>query len=108
MKKGYEVEIVSPNGGELTWDPWSDPRDESGYSVHDLISLGFIHTPALMEKIKHTKSIDEINIEDYDAVFLVGGQSPMYTFYNDAKLHQFVADNYEAGKVTAVVWLGGY
>ncbi len=103
VEKGYEVEFVSPDGGELKGDAWSDPRDESGYSAHDLISMGFIHTPALMEKIKNTKAIDEVNIDDYDAVFLVGGQSPMVTFYNDKELHQFVADFYEAGKVTAIV-----
>lgn len=103
VEKGYEVDIVSPKGGELMWDSWSDPRDESGYSAHDIISMGFIHTPALMEKIKNTKSIAEINVDDYDAVFLVGGQSPMMTFYNDETLHQFVTDFYESGKVTAVV-----
>lgn len=103
VEKGYEVEIISSNGGELKWDSWSDPRDESGYSAHDLISMGFIHTPVLMEKIKNTKSIDEVNVDDYDAVFLVGGQSPMITFHNNEKLHRFVANFYEAGKVTAVV-----
>lgn len=103
MEKGYEVEIVSPQGGELKWDSWSDPRDESGYSAHDLISLGFINTPALMEKIVNTKPLTEVNPADYDALFLVGGQSPMYTFYNDENLHQFVADFYAQGKITAVV-----
>lgn len=103
VERGYEVEIVSPGGGALKSDSWSDPRDESGYSAHDLISLGFIHTPALMEKVENTRSIEDVNVDEYDAVFLVGGQSPMYTFYNDEKLHQFVADVYEAGKVTAIV-----
>jgi putative intracellular protease/amidase len=44
-----------------------------------------------------------MKIADYDALFLAGGQSPMYTFIDDVKLHKFVADFYEAGKVVAVV-----
>lgn len=103
VEKGYEVDLVSPQGGDLKWDAWSDPRDESGYSAYDIISMGFINTPALFEKIKNTRSLDQVNAEDYDAIFLVGGQSPMATFYDDEKLHRFVVDFYESGKATAVV-----
>jgi putative intracellular protease/amidase len=44
-EKGYEVEIFSPNGGKCEADAVSDPRDASGYSSSDLISLGFLSTP---------------------------------------------------------------
>src|SRR5712664_2367324 len=40
-EKGYEVDFVSPKGGELQWDEWSDPRHESGYSSHDLIASSY-------------------------------------------------------------------
>ena len=30
IEHGYEVSIASPDGGPLTADSWSDPRDESG------------------------------------------------------------------------------
>src|SRR5262249_52393249 len=42
---GYSVDLFSPDGGRLEADNWSDPRDESKYSEHDLISLGFICSP---------------------------------------------------------------
>jgi putative intracellular protease/amidase len=103
VEKGYEIELVSPDGGELKWDSWSDPRDESGYSTQDLISLGFINSPQHFELIQQTKPLAEVNIDDYDALFLVGGQAPMYTFYNDERVHRLVAEFYEAGKVTAIV-----
>src|SRR4029434_4456609 len=41
---GSEVDIASPDGGPLRADFWSDPRDKSGYSAEDLISLGFINS----------------------------------------------------------------
>jgi putative intracellular protease/amidase len=102
-EKGYEVEIVSPDGGKLELDGFSDPRHESGYSAHDLISLGFLSSPNHSKLLENTKSISQVKIEDYDALFLAGGQSPMYTFIDNQKLHKFVADFYEAGKVVAIV-----
>lgn len=105
-EKGYQVEIVSPQGGKLQIDSFSDPRDASGYSAHDLISMGFLSTPQLAALLDETSSIAAVKIADYDALFLAGGQSPMYTFINDTKLHQFVADFYEAGKVVAIVCHG--
>lgn len=105
-EKGYRVDIVSPKGGRLQIDSFSDPRDASGYSANDLISMGFLSTPKLAALLENTRSIAEVNIADYDALFLAGGQSPMYTFIDDAKLHKFVADFYEAGKVVAIVCHG--
>jgi putative intracellular protease/amidase len=102
-EKGYEVEIVSPDGGKLELDSFSDPRHESGYSAHDLISLGFLSSPNHSKFLENTKSISQVKIEAYDALFLAGGQSPMYTFIDNQKLHKFVADFYEAGKVVAIV-----
>lgn len=102
-KAGYEVDIISPEGGELKGDAWSDPRDESGYSAHDLITMGFIHTRSLIEKIQNSLSLENISSADYDAILLAGGQGPMYTFFNDEALHKFVTDFYESNKPTAVV-----
>ncbi len=42
---GYEVEIFSPEGGKCEADAMSDPRDPSGYSSSDLISMGFMPRP---------------------------------------------------------------
>lgn len=103
VERGYSVEIASPDGGALQWDSWSDPRDASGYSAHDLISLGFINSPAHFALTQNTKRLAEIDLAAYDAIFLVGGQAPMVTFYNDPRVLQFVAAAYDAGKVIAVV-----
>jgi putative intracellular protease/amidase len=103
---GYEADIVSPKGGDLAMDAYSDPEDASGYSAHDLISLGFKHSPSHAALLQGTKSIADVSIGDYDAVFVAGGQSPMVTMIGDTDLHGFVARAYEAGKVVAVVCHG--
>ncbi|MCA9684178.1 MAG: type 1 glutamine amidotransferase domain-containing protein [Myxococcales bacterium] len=100
---GYEVEIRSPEGGALQADGYSDPEDQSGYSAADILSLGFKKSPQHRALVEDTKSIDDINPAAYDAVFLTGGQSPMFTFRGNARLQKLVAAFYEAGKVTALV-----
>ncbi len=102
-ERGYDVDIVSPDGGELTADPWSDPRDKSGYSASDLITLGFINSPDHMKMIQQTKALADVSIDDYDVVFMVGGQAPMYTFNEDERVHDLAVSFYEAGRITAVV-----
>jgi putative intracellular protease/amidase len=103
---GYDVEIVSPKGGDLVADGFSDPQDSSGYSAHDLISLGFKTSEKHAGLLKGTKSIADVELSAYDAIFLAGGQSPMVTMIDDTGLHAFVARAYEAGKIVAIVCHG--
>ena len=103
---GYEVDIVSPKGGDLQADGYSDPEDDSGYSAADILSLGFKRSAAHAARLKGTRAIGEVDLARYDAIFLVGGQSPMITMIDDTDLHAFVARAYEAGKVVAVVCHG--
>lgn len=102
-EKGYLVDIYSPEGGDLEADGFSDPEHESGYSAYDLISLGFKKSPKHLALTKNTPAINRINVGDYDAVFLTGGQSPMFTFIDNGKLHNLVVDFYEAQKVVGIV-----
>ena len=88
---GYDVEIRSPLGGALQADSYSDPEDPSGYSAHDILSLGFKKSPAHAALLQNTPSIDDVDPAAYDGVFLTGGQSPMYTFRGNSTLERLVA-----------------
>ena len=57
VEHGYQVDVASPDGGPLQADSWSDPRDKSGYSADDLISLGFINSPEHMKLVDQSKSL---------------------------------------------------
>lgn len=100
---GYEVEIRSPDGGDLQADAFSDPEHESGYSSFDLISLGFKKSPLHVRQLTGTRSIADVDPADYDAIFVSGGQSPMVTFRGHRALQALVARFFEAGRVTALV-----
>lgn len=103
---GYQVEIISPQGGDLVADGYSDPEDASGYSAYDLISLGFKKSPSHARLLTGTRAIADVDPADYDAIFIVGGQSPMVTMTDDPALHAFVAQAWEAGRIVAVVCHG--
>jgi putative intracellular protease/amidase len=100
---GFEVTIAGPDGGDLVADSWSDPRDESGYSAHDILSLGFISSPIHAPLVKNTPALDDVDLNDFDVLFLVGGQGPMVTFYNDERVLRAVSDFHATGKVLGVI-----
>jgi putative intracellular protease/amidase len=103
---GDEVEICSPDGGALLLDSDSDPRHDSGYSAHDLLSLGFLTSPVHAALLQDTKKLAEVDLARFDAVFVAGGQSPMVSFIDNLPLHRTLARAYEDGKVLALVCHG--
>jgi putative intracellular protease/amidase len=105
-EKGYEVEIFSPNGGKCEADGMSDPRDASGYSASDLITMGFVNTPALMKLVAETRKVSDIDVSKFDAIVVAGGQAPMYSFEGATGLHKKFVEFYEAGKIAAAMCHG--
>jgi len=105
-ERGYTVEIFSPDGGKCEADPLSDPRDPSGYSETDLVSMGFIASPKLAPLIEQTSPIAELEVDGFDAIVVAGGQSPMFTFEAATNLQQKFVAFYEAGKVAAALCHG--
>lgn len=100
---GYTIELVSTEGGTLQMDSYSNPTDASGYSAHDIITLGFMQKPAFNALLENTKKLSEVDPTAYAAIFLVGGQAPMYTFRGNTALGKLFASFYEAGKPAAAV-----
>lgn len=103
---GYEVEVFSPEGGACVADGMSDPRDASGYSSSDLISLGFISTPKLQALVNDTKPVASIDVAKFDAIVVAGGQAPMFSFDKAASLQRKFVEFYEAGKIAAALCHG--
>lgn len=101
--RGYEMEVFSPEGGRLEADSWSDPRDDSKYSAHDLISLGFINSRSHAALVENSRPLKALDTGAYDAVLFVGGQAPMYTFRGNELVHKVAAEFMRSGKITAVL-----
>jgi putative intracellular protease/amidase len=103
---GYDVEVFSPEGGKCEPDAMSDPRDPSGYSASDLISMGFIAIPALADSIANTRPVTDIDVAQFDAIVVAGGQAPMSTFDKATTLHAKFVQFYEAGKIACALCHG--
>lgn len=105
-ERGYAVEIFSPDGGKCEADAMSDPRDPSGYSESDLISMGFLSTPRLAAMVENTRPVAELDVEAFDAIVVAGGQAPMFSFAQASALQEKFVAFYEAGKVAAALCHG--
>ncbi len=103
---GYTVEIASPDGGEIKFDGFSDPEDASKYAAFDYVSLGFKKDESKMALTRNTLKLANVNTADYKAIFVCGGQGPMYTFIDNKELHKFFVDFYLTGKPTAAICHG--
>jgi putative intracellular protease/amidase len=103
---GYEIELFSPSGGKCEGDGMSDPRDPSGYSASDLISMGFISTPKLADLITNTRKASDIDVAKFDAIIVAGGQSPMFTFEKATALHRKFVSFYEKDKIACALCHG--
>jgi putative intracellular protease/amidase len=98
--------VFSPDGGRCEADAMSDPRDASGYSASDLISMGFIATPKLAAVVQETSKVADLKLDDFDAIVVAGGQGPMFTFEKATQLHKKFVAFFEAGKITAALCHG--
>lgn len=103
QQAGYDIDLVSTEGGDLMMDGYSNPNDSSGYSAHDVISLGYMQKAEFNSILKNTRKLSEVSHHDYSAIFLVGGQGPMYTYKGNTELQNLFVSFYEAGKPSASV-----
>lgn len=103
LEAGYEIELASTKGGKIEMDSFSNPNDESAYSAHDIISLGFMQNSWFNDALSNTLALNDIEIEEYLAIFLVGGQGPMYTFRNNTDLQKLIVKFHESNKPVAAV-----
>jgi putative intracellular protease/amidase len=106
IDNGYDVTIASPRGGKVEIDALSDPRDSSGYSKDDTISLKFLQDMSFRNLLENTKKVTDFSSDDFDAIVVVGGQGPMFTFKQETGLQNKFLEFYNKGKVSAALCHG--
>lgn len=100
-EKGWDITIASPKGGNVPIDPESlKPL------VLDKISKGYYESPAFMDELDHSKSLEAIKNDAFDCVYLAGGHATMYDFPDDATLQAIISNQYEKGKMVAAICHG--
>jgi putative intracellular protease/amidase len=94
---GFDVDFISPEGGE----PPVDGADRA-----DEIGAAFLADPETAEKLRTTPTPTDIDPADYDAIFFAGGHGTMWDFPDDVALATVASDIYEAGGVVGAVCHG--
>jgi putative intracellular protease/amidase len=68
--------------------------------------MGFINTPECWALVENTPALKNLDFNDFDALVLVGGESPMFTFRDHEELGNALRAFYEAEKVTSALCHG--
>lgn len=101
-ERGVDVTIASPAGGKVQMDALSDPRDPSMWSSEDLVTMGFVNTPELMALLEDTPKLVDLDLDEYDAIMVAGGLAPMFSFRDNAQLHDALRRFYESERPTCI------
>lgn len=98
LDQGVAIDIVTPLGGQPPIDPKSaDPASATEDTKR------FDADTVLLEKLKNTKKLSEINQADYDAVFYPGGHGPLWDLAQDKTSAALIEDFYNHKKPIAFV-----
>ncbi|MGA0332337.1 MAG: type 1 glutamine amidotransferase domain-containing protein [Kiritimatiellia bacterium] len=80
---GYEVIVVSPEGGAAPVDPRSLPENPTPAEK------------AALERLKNTRSLKDLKIPSVDAIFFAGGHGTMFDFPVDKNVSRLVTLAFE-------------
>ena len=86
-ERGVEVDLSSPNGGKVVWDPYSDPYFKNSTEPDDLVSKGFLSDKTLVAKLDTTLRLRDVNLDIYDAVHVAAAAARLSTFIRTTTLH---------------------
>ncbi|MCV9927736.1 type 1 glutamine amidotransferase domain-containing protein [Flavobacterium sp. LS1R49] len=96
--KGVEITIATPLGGQPPIDPKSaDPASATEDTKR------FDTDKVLLEKLKHTIKLADVNPADYDAVFYPGGHGPLWDLAEDKNSAALISAFYTQHKPVSFV-----
>jgi putative intracellular protease/amidase len=93
--QGYTIDFVSPKGGE-------PPKD--GYKADDASQTMFLEENK--DKLATTLTPEQVNPDNYHAIFFAGGHGTMWDFPENPKLAEIASSIYEKGGVVSAVCHG--
>lgn len=106
-KAGLSMDIASPAGGYVPIDPESllMPELIQMTGLKDAVNKRY-EDRAFMDQLKNTRSVADVNVDQYDAIYLTGGHGVMFDFANNEALACLIAEFYENNKIVCAVCHG--
>ncbi|MFF3314022.1 type 1 glutamine amidotransferase domain-containing protein [Streptomyces sp. NPDC003035] len=97
---GHEIVVATPGGVVPTVDQGSlAPEANGGQEGADRIAAVL----ASLTELQHPITLEDVNLDDYAAVFYPGGHGPMEDLAVDATSGRLLIDALDSGKPLAVV-----
>ena len=93
----YDIDVVSPKGGRPPVD---------GFNLEDAINRKFWDNPEWQDIMSNTKTPDQINPEEYVAIFYAGGHGAMFDFPGNKELAEIASKIYTNGGIVSAVCHG--
>lgn len=101
LAAGYDMDFVSPLGGQVPLD------ERSLKSIYlDKSARQHLADPAFMQKLKTTLAPNTINPTQYKAIYYTGGHGTMWDFPNNKALQNISEQIYRQGGIVSAVCHG--
>ena len=91
LAAGMQVDIASIGGGEVPIDPQSFL-----YMIRTQADERFLEDAEFQAKVQNSIPISEVDVSEYDVIFLAGGWGPAYDFPESDALASLVSEAYYA------------
>lgn len=95
---GFEVDVASPNGGK---PPVVIDDEDMGRFDH-----AFLNDTVAQSKVSNTIAMRDVNQEDYEAIYFVGGKGTLFDFPQNEYIQSIVRRYHEEEKVIGAVCHG--
>jgi putative intracellular protease/amidase len=95
-RENVALEYASPLGGK---------PPEDGYDETDPAQLAFRNSLAI-RRMAHSRKLSEVDVLDYDAIFVPGGLGPMVDIAKDPDVKRAVERAWNGGKIVSAVCHG--
>lgn len=105
-QRGVDVDFASPAGGKISWSPYSDPYFAQSMESDDIVSKGFLSDSALVHKLATTLTLADIDLAEYDAVHVAGGQGATFDLFPNPALAKVLEHFWAHDKVVGALCHG--
>ncbi|WP_046246531.1 type 1 glutamine amidotransferase domain-containing protein [Hymenobacter terrenus] len=94
---GYDIDFVSPQGGQPPVD---------GYNLTDPVNARFVADAAAQQKINNSLTPARVNPNEYIGIYYAGGHGTMWDFPQNEELARIAGHIYDRGGVVGAVCHG--
>jgi putative intracellular protease/amidase len=105
-ERGIEIDIASPKGGKVVYDPYSDPYFKNSMEPDDLVSKGFLSDKTLVARLQTTLKLKDVNLDGYDAIHVAGGRGATFDLYPSDDVARALEHFWSRDKVVGAICHG--